>query len=272
MPIDELIIFALLALPPVLGWVIFWRRRLAEPEPAHVLAQLFLLGIISALPLFALREFDALLLLPTFAVLTISVFLEEGSKSLLLIGGTELNKSRFDKWEDGFEFAVLVALGFAFAENIFYFWSQHNVEGLSLSFWYVYLFRSLGTILAHIIFTGTFGYFYACAYVVKGVVPKKKHEKPLARFFTNLGKVLSRPLHITIHHLLPRRDSAHGHSSGEVVIEGFLLAILLHTLFNALLYFTPFEKNLGFLTVPILIGGAWWYALRWKDCKGAKEL
>jgi RsiW-degrading membrane proteinase PrsW (M82 family) len=273
--INELIVFAILALPPVLGWVIFWRKRLAEPEPAYVLAQLFFLGIVSALPLFVLREFNpvgfllsngvnVLYFLPVALLLIIYAFFEESLKGLLLIGGVELNKSRFDRWEDGFEFAVLIALGFAFAENIFYFFREYSAGGLHLVFWNVYLVRSLGTMLAHIIFTGTFGYFYACAYIVKGIVPKNKHERPLARFIRNLGWVLKRPLHITLHHLLPRKDSARGHTSGEVLIEGFLLAILLHALFNALLHFTPFDKNIGFLTVPILIGGGWWYAVRFR--------
>lgn len=267
MGINELAIFAILALPPVVGWIFFWRKRLAEPEPAHVLAQLFLFGIFAALPLFALREYDIFYWASPLVLLICFVFLEESLKGLLLIGGVELNKNRFDKWEDGFEFAVLIALGFAFAENIFYFYREYSAGGLELAFWNIYFFRSLGTMLAHIIFTGTFGYFYACAYVVKGIVPKAKHEKPLARFLRNLGWVIKRPFHITVCHLLPRKDSARGHTSGEVVIEGFLLAISLHALFNALLYFTPFDKNLGFLTVPILIGGGWWYAVRFRRPK-----
>ena len=270
--LEQIIILALFALPPVLGWIVFWRRRVAEPEPTHVLAQLFLFGVLSAVPLLMLRNFleahpdlnffswivSPLILIIIFA------FLEESLKGLFLIAGVEVNKRRFDKWEDGLEFAVLIALGFAFAENILYFWQEYSVGGLSFNFWSLYLFRSLGTMLGHIIFTGTFGYFYACAYVVKGIIPKKKHEKPLARFLRNLAWVLRRPFHITICHLFPRKDSAKGHTSGEVVIEGFLVALTLHALFNALFYFTPFGKSLGFLTVPILIGVGWWYGRRFR--------
>jgi len=239
-------------------WAIFWRRRLAEPESTGVLIQLFLFGIISALPIFVLRHFDfdfaPLILLVIFAVF------EESSKVLTLIFGVELNRTRFDKWEDGFEFAILIALGFAFAENIFYFCIAE-----STSFRQIYFFRSLGTVFAHTIFTGTFGYFYACAYVAKKIVPREKHEKPLAHFLRNLGKVIRRPLHITFHHLLPRRDSAYGHSSGEVVIEGFLLAILLHVVFNSLLFFKILDQNLAPLVVPIIVGGGWWYFYRFKN-------
>ncbi|MCF7836803.1 PrsW family intramembrane metalloprotease [Candidatus Gracilibacteria bacterium] len=267
MRINELVVFAVLTLPPVLGWLFFWRHRLAEPEPAHVLVQLFFLGICAALPLFALREYDVFYWASPLALLIFFAFLEESLKGLLLIVGVELNRSHFDRWEDGFEFAILVALGFAFAENIFYFFREYSAGGLQLAFWNLYFFRSLGTVLAHIIFTGTFGYFYACAYVLKGIVPKAKHEKPLHRFFHNLLKVLRRPFHITRCHLLPCKDSAHGHTSGEVVIEGFLLATSLHALFNALFYFTPFDKNLGFLAVPILMGGGWWYVTRFRNTK-----
>jgi len=260
----ELTVFAILALPPVAGWLFFWRKRLAEPEPAHVLAQLFLFGIFAALSLFILREYDFFSWAAPLVLLIFFAFLEESLKGLLLIGGVELNKSHFDKWEDGFEFAVLIALGFAFAENIFYFFREFSAGGLSLDFWNLYLFRSLGTILAHTIFTGSFGYFYACAFVAKKIVPKSKHEKPLAHFFRNLAKVLRRPFHITLCHLLPQKDSAHGHTSGEVVLEGLFLAIFLHAIFNAFLFFNPLEKSLAFLTVPILIGGGWWYAVRFK--------
>ena len=270
MNIEQITILAILTLPPVLGWIIFWRKRLVEPEPTHVLVQLFLFGVLSAAPLLFLRgyleghpdlNFLSWITSP-LALIILLAFLEEAFKDLLLITGVEINKSHFDKWEDGFEFATLIALGFAFTENILYFWQEYAAGGLALSFWWLYFFRSLGTMLGHIIFTGTFGYFYACAYVAKGLVPKEKHEKPLARFLRNLSWVLRRPLHITFCHLLPRKDSAKGHTSGEVIIEGFLLAVLLHAVFNSLFYFTPAGKSLGFLTVPILVGGGWWYAKR----------
>ncbi|MFA6458630.1 MAG: PrsW family glutamic-type intramembrane protease [Patescibacteria group bacterium] len=258
MATHSLATLALLAFPPVVLWVIFWRRRLAEPEPTHVLVQLFFFGLAPALPLFALRGFD--FDFPPLVLILIFALLEESLKALALIFSTELNRAHFDKWEDGFEFALIIALGFAFAENIFYFWQTTGES----SFWAVYIFRSLGTVLAHTIFTGTFGYFYATAYVAKEIVPLKKHEKPLAHFFSNLGKVLRRPLHITIFHLLPRKDSAHGHTSGEVVLEGFLLAVILHAIFNALLFFKILNQNLTPLVVPILLGAAWWYATRFR--------
>ena len=263
MDFSVLVGFALLALPPLVLWVIFWRKRLAEPEPTKVLAQLFLFGILASLPLFALREIN--FSFPSWALLILFAWLEESLKGLALIFGVEFNRARFDKWEDGFEFAIMIALGFAFAENIFYFLRQYLDSGISLNFWQIYLFRSLGTVLGHIIFTGTFGYFYACAYVKKGLVPFSKHEKPLAHFCKNIFKILRRPLHITLYHLLPQRDSALGHSSGEVIIEGFLLAIILHTLFNALLHFEILDQSFAFLAVPILLGGGVWYFYRFKQ-------
>jgi len=263
---EKLIIFALFALPPVLGWLIFWRRRINEPEPARVLGQLFLLGVVAALPLILLRESGFAFTKISLPFISIVLFAscEEALKGLFLILGVELNKSRFDKWEDGFEFAVLVALGFAFTENVFYFLREVTTGGLNFDFWSIYFFRSLGTMLGHIIFTGTFGYFYACAYVVKKLVPSEKREKPLTRFFRNVSWVLRRPFHITFHHFIPQRDSARGHTSGEVVLEGFLVAIFLHVFFNSLLFFSPFDKELGFLVVPFLILGGWWYARRFK--------
>jgi hypothetical protein len=74
--------------------------------------------------------------------------------------------------------------------------------------------------------------------------------------------VIKRPLHITIFHLLPKKDSAKGHTSGEVIIEGLIVAVLLHALFNLLLFYTPGGKSLAFLTVPILLGAGSWYFYR----------
>ncbi len=271
MDIISFFIFGLLALPSVLLWVVFWRRRLDDPEPLRVLLGLFILGIASFMPFVLLNElfiyfpewniFTAIS--SSFLSILLFAFLEEAIKALLLISGIEYYRARFDRWEDGFEFAVMVALGFAFMENIFYFAQEYSSGGLDPTFWYVYLFRSIGTMLGHIIFTGTFGYYYACAYVMPHIAPPHKHKKPLANFFRNLRVVLWRPFHITIKHLSPQKDSADGHTSGEIIIEGFLLAVSLHTLFNALLTYMPANQNLSFLTIPLVLWVGWRFATRW---------
>jgi RsiW-degrading membrane proteinase PrsW (M82 family) len=270
-----IIALACLTLPPVLGWFFFWRRRLAEPEPGRVLAELFFYGILSAVPLLLLRrlfetnpEFNIFSGISSLVlVIIIFAFLEEVLKGVLLIFGIERNQKRFDKWEDGFEFAAMIALGFAFAENILYFYQEYKSAGISIDLWSLYLFRSLGTMLGHLIFTGTFGYFYACAYIYPHIVPPTKLEKPLAKVLLSFWSFLRWPFHVLICHLLRQKDSARGHYSGQIIIEGFALAVILHAVFNSLLTFTPAGQSLAFLAVPLLILPAWWYAARFQKAK-----
>lgn len=260
--------FALGALPPVLWWFYFWRRRLAEPEPNCVLFQLFFFGIFAFAPLMILREY-----LQTFgdATLVVSVGLifllalaEELVKGLALVGGVEANKSRFDKWEDGFEFAVAVALGFAFAENILYFLESWRMSAGTWEFAGLYLVRSFETMLGHMLFTGTFGYYYAYAYLARDVVPTRLRVGPLALVWRSVWGFVRRPFHITYEHILRGNRSRHGHAPAEILLEGLFVATTLHTLFNLLQAYTPNGWHLEFLAVPLLIGGTWWYATRWR--------
>jgi RsiW-degrading membrane proteinase PrsW (M82 family) len=277
MNLETLSILALLAAPPVLLWVFFWRRRLAEPEPLSEIAELFFFGVLAAVPLLLLRQFLAdfpeynffSLISSTLVLVIVFALLEEVLKGLLLIFGVELNQRRFDKWEDGFEFAVLVGLGFAFAENILYFWQQYAAGGVDPHFWYMYLFRSLGTMLGHILFTGTFGYYYAMAYLFPGLAPQ--HERPLHYFWRRVWYVITHPLHITLRHILPGRPSVQGHATGEVIAEGLLVAVLLHTVFNSLLLFAPQGVELSFFTVPLLGAGIYWYTRRFAKALPAEQ-
>lgn len=261
--------FALGALPPVFLWLFFWRRRLAEPEPNCVLFQLFFFGVFAFVPLMILREYFTDVRQTTIAVtlgtITLFAFAEELLKGLALIGGVEANRSRFDKWEDGFEFAVAIALGFAFAENTLYFLQNYLSSGLGAGFALTYVLRSCETMLAHILFTGTLGAYYAYAYVAPRMTPKNVTDRrPLAHFFGSLWLWLKRPLHITYAHVIRGNKSQHGHHPTEILIEGLIVATLLHAGFNAVLTLTPFGVSLSYLAVPLVIGFSYWWGQRLK--------
>lgn len=114
--------------------------------------------------------------------------------------------------------------------------------------------------LGHVIFTGTFGYYYATAYLFAGLAPV--HERPLRHFGRRVLYAITHPLHITLKHVLPGKPSVRGHTTGEVIAEGLLVAVLLHAAFNSLLTFAPQEVELSFLTVPLLAAGIYWYTRR----------
>jgi len=263
-----------MALPPVVVWMIFWRWRVSEPEPNCVPFQLFFFGMISAVPLLSLREFMlefpesnlfGFIASPVILLILFALF-EEVLKGLFLIFGVETNRAFFDRPEDGFEFGVAVGLGFAFAENILYLFEQYFASGVSAGFWYTYLFRSAGTALAHGIFSGTFGYYYAYAYAVRLAVPKNRILPPLADFFPSIWRTIKRPFHTTIVHILRGDRTRHGHYPSEVIVEGLFVATILHAAFNWLL-----TEKMMYLTLPLLVGGTYFYGRRFVAGRGKKK-
>jgi RsiW-degrading membrane proteinase PrsW (M82 family) len=60
----------------------------------------------------------------------------------------------FDEWYDGILYGVMIGLGFAFIENIFYFINLYPVEGGS-----IIILRSLLSMPAHALECGIMGYF-----------------------------------------------------------------------------------------------------------------
>jgi RsiW-degrading membrane proteinase PrsW (M82 family) len=219
-----------------------------EKEPFRAMLWCFLLGITASVPFFLLRSFevfqsfqDAWEFILGFA------FLEEVVKALLLILAIEISRHWFTQIVDGLIYGSALALGFAFAENIFY---VLQFLSSTVDFAIVYFIRSIDTMVGHTLFTALFGFFYASAYLRKEIFPNKKKEKPWYHFRFNLWEAL--PLHVTLFHILPNRPSKHGHYPGSLVLEGILVASGLHAIFN-LLFARSFQgTSLGFLTMPLI--------------------
>jgi len=243
----------LITLLPALSWFFLWRWQDQEKEPFRAMLLCFLFGMLATVPFFLLGDYASL-----FEDAWNTVFwavMEEVVKALLLIGAIELTRHWFTQIVDGMIYGAALALGFAFAENLFYLWPLFESLSFGPDFWVVYLVRSLNTMVAHSLFTALFGFFYASAYLRKEVFPEKKKEKPWAHFWKNLWESL--PLHVTLVHLLPNRPSKHGHYPGSLIFEGILVASLLHALFNALLQWEWQGTNLTFLTFPLVFLMAW---------------
>jgi len=90
---------------------------------------------------------------------------------------------KFMNIDDAIEYSIIAALGFAFIENIMYFyfiWIHQGVDALFISF----IFRSIFSTFAHILFSGIYGYFYGIAHFAKPILEESviTHKKfPLAR-------------------------------------------------------------------------------------------
>jgi RsiW-degrading membrane proteinase PrsW (M82 family) len=125
--------------------------------------------------------------------------------------------------DDAVEYSILVALGFAFVENIFYFQNIFSGGTLSLQEYGLFMvLRSGISVAAHVIFSAIFGYFYGLAKFSDVIYAeeKKLNQHPIIGFF---------------HKVLHLKGSTLYHE--EKMMEGLLLAIVLHAIFNALLEF-----------------------------------
>jgi len=144
--------------------------------------------------------------------------LEEFVKYLMLRFADE---DRITSVSDAISFAIIIALGFAFVENVIYlarFWESAN--GNLSSFSAFYLLRSSISVVAHVCFSAILGYFYG-----------------IARFSTEIYKEESRknqhPVLRWMHRIFHVKGSVLFHE--EKLMEGMLLAMIVHAVFNSLL-------------------------------------
>lgn len=136
--------------------------------------------------------------------------------------------------DDAIEFSILAALGFAFTENILYFyniWVDKGAESLFLPF----LFRSVFSTFAHLLFSGMFGYFYGIAHFAKPILQKElcDNRNVILRWF---------------HRVFRFKTAEFFHE--EKMFEGLVLAVTLHAVYNVFL-----EMQWTFLMVPYLVIG-----------------
>ena len=136
--------------------------------------------------------------------------------------------------DDAIEFSVTAALGFAFIENIIYFYNIVSLRGVE-NILYPFIFRSLFSTFAHVMFSGIFGYYYGLAYFAKPIMgdPHQQRRWPIFRTLAS------------IFHF--KKDVSFRE---EKMMQGLLTAISLHALFNIFL-----EMNWTFLLIPYLTGG-----------------
>lgn len=144
--------------------------------------------------------------------------LEEFVKYLMLRFSDEGNITSVS---DAISFAIVIALGFAFVENIIYlsrFWESSG--GNIANFSAFYLLRSTISVVAHICFSAILGYFYG-----------------VARFSTEIYQAEVRqrqhPILRWMHRIMHVKGATLFHE--EKLLEGMLLAMTIHAIFNSFL-------------------------------------
>lgn len=245
----------LLACIPASIWgYIFYKK---DPQDRRLAGLTFLLGAMAVFPIllykfmwkffpwinaFAMADKYKGYVIGFTAVTTISlsviitfmlVGLIEEIMKLLAVKFAD-DDERIKHIDDAIEFFIIAALGFSFTENILYFYNIWDSSGFNNLF-FPFLFRSTFSTFAHIMFSGMLGYYYGIAHFAKPILQEEIRAKR-AKWTIWLHKVFN------------LRQTKMFHE--EKMLEGLLIAIGLHAIFNIFL-----EMNLTFLIAPYLLCG-----------------
>ncbi|MDJ1468365.1 PrsW family intramembrane metalloprotease [Xanthocytophaga flava] len=153
-----------LAIAPGLAIAIFiYEKDKLDKEPLHLLVKTFILGVVSALAATFIQAFLGQLLgwniddikdIPdTFSKALLVGFTEEWCKYMCLVFFA-YRKKEFNEPFDGITYGVMIAMGFATFENIFYV-----IEGG----FEVAILRMFTAVPAHATFAVAMGYFVGAA-------------------------------------------------------------------------------------------------------------
>jgi len=168
-----------------------------------------------------------------FLFLTIGV-VEEYAKHFI---AKKVDKKEITSIDDAIEFSIIAALGFSFAENTFYFieiWQNLGTDLLLR----VFIFRSIFSTFAHVLFSAVYGYHFGLALFAKPLVREKKKKSPLTRGLYKFYRTLR--------------------LKGEEVFEkqhafvGLFYASSLHALFNIFLEIGYTKFLIPFLVIGVI--------------------
>jgi len=137
--------------------------------------------------------------------------------------------------DDSIKFALASALGFAFAENIYYlyqYWPTISTGDLIN----MYVFRSIFTACAHMIFSSIFGYHYGIGKFAIDITAQNRVTGATPSFFEKMiSKILGLPLSQAFQQ--------------KMALKGLVLAISIHATYN---YLLQFNKMLPVIIFVIL--------------------
>ena len=230
----ELILSILLASVPAIIWSLIFLKRKDPHSKLYFLV--FLGGTLTVLPLLGLQlgyreliganpnlDFVGVLKGLSYWVLILYAFVgisEEFIKFYIVRYIDKTHPERITTTSSAIKFGILSALGFAFSENILYFyriWSNYGADQLLAPF----LFRSTFTVCAHLMFSGIFAYFYGISKFTGDFLDFKKWQ----------GKEVKTSDYIRHRKLM--------------VAAGLIAAMILHGAFNIMLEFG--------LVIPVII-------------------
>jgi len=240
------IVSAILAFVPAFLWLTFLFKK---NKNKGLQALIFCGGIFSVIPIFLLQYFFNNF--PQFDIVAIfkNTFTNSYAQYFTLYVWVGITEEIIKQWlvrtfdrkylliqtvNDSILFSLISALGFSFAENIFYFYYIGTQLGLATLF-VAYLFRSIFTTCAHLVFSGFFGYFYGIAKFSINIFEQSTVQGKrfyLSRFFARF---------LNISKLEAYRE--------QMILKGLFIAILLHTAYDFLLQFNLILPSVAIVTL-----------------------
>ncbi len=199
-------------------------------EPLNFSATSFIFLIVLGIDL-ALRTFTPIHIRPGIIGSTfILAMLEEYSKHLFV---RLFDDHKIKNIANAIELSMVVALSFAFFENIVY---ANSTPGSSISS--VIIGRSVTSMFGHVIFSSIFGYYYGISKFAKSFMLVESVETHLPALPQWLYKIF--------------RFKTADSFKAQKIFEGLLFATLAHTLFNLSLEYDFFVG-----AILILVGGGY---------------
>ncbi len=242
-PIFLLGISTFFAAIPIVIWLYILFRKGEKSKKTIVL--IFLLGCLTAPSLLGIQY-----LWDIFPNFNLAAFIEENIQTqasmyiamfvlfgaleeiikLYVISAVDKRTVLIKTIGDSIRYSLAAALGFAFTENIYYlfqFWPSLSIGELTG----MYIFRSIFTTCAHMIFSGIFGYYYG---IGKFSISIKQHEKVTGKSHT-FSKIISKLFNLPKSHAYQQKT----------ILKGLFIAILMHVIFNYLLQYN--------IIIPVII-------------------
>ncbi|MBU0667913.1 PrsW family intramembrane metalloprotease [Patescibacteria group bacterium] len=223
-----------LALVPAAIWLSFLLKK-GKRKSIQII--IFSLSIFSVVPVFILQyfvdlfpQFNILEFLQSqihnqnanYILLFISVGIVEEIVKQAVLRLVDRKYLLIQTINDSIHYSLIGALGFAFAENIFYIYAIYTQLGIQQLI-VPYLFRSIFTTTAHLLFSGFFGYYYGIAKFSLNITEQTKWMGKKQRFANFLGSIMNMPRLQAIKEI--------------TILKGLGIAIALHATFNFLLQF-----------------------------------
>ena len=263
---------ALFSLLPILIWAAIFLYKHGEKQAMVVKA--FSFGGIMVLPFILYRklwDFFPFLDINNIAnelsskpvtIFHISLSIPIGMAIMLLsLGALEeflkhivansIDKAEITSIDDAIEFSILAALGFAFAENTFYFIHVWQNSGTDILFKLV-LFRSLFSTFAHVLCSSIYGYHFGLSLLAKPILQESKDDYAYKKIIFWIHKKLKLETYIIY------KDFQ--------LFLGLFLASVLHGIYNILL-----ELHNTVFLVPFLIIGFTYVMKLISDEKNLKD-